>query len=165
MGFEYRTEDGGGGGENADRGRTSLFLNVPPGHLGVRCSAGVADAGSDQGWVELEITDPNGFWVSPNLDCQGGGGVGASVSSSGSYAGPPEGDLRDPVEIAREFFDPKPGDEVVAAGYELGERRTVILVRDGRTIAAVDYVDASFGGGKPGSGWIDDGYVACDDWS
>lgn len=161
LAFQYMTQEGGGGGDNADRGLTHLVLDdMPPGRLAVRCLGSDLDAGSEKGWAELEIADPHGFWVSPRLECQAGG-----VSSSASYAESPAGEPREPVEIAREFFDPQPADEVLAAGYPSGERRTIILVRDGRTIAAADYVDASFAGGERGSGWIEDGYSACDEWS
>jgi hypothetical protein len=71
------------------------------------------------------------------------------------------------VEIAREFFETIAGplaaeDVVEPAGYPRAEIRRVRLVRDGQVVAVADYADASFAGGEPGSGWIDEGYSACD---
>lgn len=72
--------------------------------------------------------------------------------------------------IAREFFEQAFGplgaeDRVEPAGYPEAEIRQVRLVRDGRTVAVADYADASFAGGEEGSGWISEGYSACDDAS
>jgi hypothetical protein len=66
------------------------------------------------------------------------------------------------VTIAEERFAPLgPGGRVEAAGYPEAERRLVLLIREGRAVALVEYVDASFAGGEPGSGWVEDLYSAC----
>lgn len=134
---------------------------IPPGAARVGCWKDTAD---DPDWVSLEVVDPQRVWVSPELECQSE----TAVSGEGDYGTPPKGDPRDPVELAREFFENiagplGPDDVVEPAGYPEAEIRQVRLARDRRVVAVADYADASFAGGQPGSGWISEGYQACGD--
>jgi hypothetical protein len=134
---------------------------IPPGLARVGCWK---EGQEDPDWVALPVIDPRGLWVSPELECLTGGVAG---SSGGSYGSPPKGDPRDPVEIGRDFFETiagplGPDDVVERAGYPNTEIRQVRLVRDGLVVAVAEYVDASWAGGEPGSGWIEQGYEACD---
>jgi hypothetical protein len=111
--------------------------------------------------VTVEVVDPRGLWVSPRLDCR-------SVVSGEGDGGVERGDPRDPILIAREFFEViagplGPDDAVERAGYPKAQIRQVRLVREDRVVAVANYVDASFGGGEAGSGWIEEGYQACAD--
>jgi hypothetical protein len=143
---------------------------IPPGTARIGCW-GLEEAEPD--YRQIDVVDAEGLYVSPALDCQAkvlgsGSGGGVSASSGGSYARAPKGDPREPVEIARDFFEDAfgpigPEDRVERAGYPEAEIRQVRLVRDGRTIAVADYADASFAGGEEGSGWISEGYQACSD--
>jgi hypothetical protein len=138
---------------------------IPPGTVEIGCWVGFEE---EPDYVPLEVVDSQGLYVPAELDClkavgSSGGGV---ASSGGSFGEAPEGDPRDPVEIAREFFEsafgPLGADDVVErAGYPQAEIRQVRLVRDGKTVAVAEYADASFAGGEKGSGWIGEGYQAC----
>ena len=138
---------------------------IPPGPVEIGCWESFAE---EPDYVSLEVVDPQRLYVPAELECleavgSSGGGV---ASSGGSYGKAPEGDPRDPVEIAREFFESAfgplgEGDVVEPAGYPEAEIRQVRLVRDGRTVAVAEYADASFAGGEKGSGWIGEGYQAC----
>lgn len=145
------------GGHNADRGSSNHIWLAPPGPVTVRCQ-GPEGQPRLEGGPSFTVRDPVGLWVSPELDCASGG-LGSGSASHGS---PPKGDPRDPVTIAEERFAPLgPGGRVEAAGYPEAERRLVLLIREGRAVALVEYVDASFAGGEPGSGWVEDLYSAC----
>jgi hypothetical protein len=140
---------------------------IPPGRAGVACWGPDEDKPN---YVPLEVVDPEGLYAPAELDCGAAvGGSGSGVASSGGlYGEPPKGDPRDPVVIAREFFEEAfgplgPEDRVQPAGYPEAEIRQVRLVRDDRTVAVADYADASFAGGEKGSGWISEGYSACED--
>jgi hypothetical protein len=155
LGFSFETANGrGGGGENADGGTTRLVLDLWPGEATVRCSD--TGGGTTPPEQTLKVVDVKRLWTSPELDCDE-----VVWTSGGSYGKPPEGDPRDPEVIAREFFKPQPGEQVVQAGYPQAEERAFVLLREGRTIASAGYVDASFAGGEHGSGWIQHGYQAC----
>ncbi len=158
MGISYR-QGTLGAGDNADRGLNEVVWPIAPGRADLLCT-GNREIPED-GWTSVEVVDPEGLWVSPELDCGLGGLVAGQ--GGGSYAEPPTGDRRNPVEIAREFFAPlREGDVVEPAGYPKAQHRLVRLVRDGETIAVAEYVDASFAGGAPRSGWIQNGYQACE---
>lgn len=155
LGFSFETANGrGGGGENADRGRSRHVLDLWPGEATVGCSD--SGGGTTPAEETLKVVDVQGLWTSPELDC-----FEVVGTSGGSYGRPPAGDPRDPEVIAREFFKPQPGEQVVSARYPRAEERTFVLLREGRTIASADFVDASFAGGERGSGWIQHGYQAC----
>jgi hypothetical protein len=153
------------GGDNASG---EQVWPIPPGTAQVGCWG----MEPEPDLAEMEVVDPEGLYVSSELDCAeavgGSGAAGVSSSSGGSYGEPPEGDPRDPVVIAREFFEDAfgplgPEDRVEPAGYPKAEIRQVRLVRAARTVAVADYADASFAGGEEGSGWISEGYQACSD--
>lgn len=138
---------------------------IPPGTVEIGCWVGFEE---EPDYVSLRVVDPTGLYVPAELDCLRGVGAsgGGVASSSGSYGEAPEGDPRDPVDIAREFFEsafgPLGADDVVErAGYPQAEIRQVRLVRDGKTVAVAEYADASFAGGEKGTGWIGEGYEAC----
>lgn len=155
--FDTGFEDGG---DNADEGTTEHVWLAPPGRVDLACS-GHAEQTAPQDGASFTVVDPDGLWVSPDLGCDSGRAV---ASSGAPDATPPKGDPRNPVEIAGERFGPlRPDERLEEAGYPKGEPRIVRLTRDGRTIAYAEYVDASFAGGEPGSGWIENGYQECQD--
>lgn len=149
------------GGDNANMGSTEYVWLAPPGPVDLACF-GKREEPNLQAGASFQVIDPDGLWVSPSLECEPGAHVVST--EGGSYASPPPGDPRDPVEIAKEErFAPFGPGEVEAAGYPEAEHRLVRLIRDGRTVAVAEYVDASFAGGEPGSGWVESGYEACDE--
>ena len=140
------------GGDNADIGTTDLVAQLAPGTQRVRCQDPFGDRGSAFGWVSLEVVDPNGYWVDPALDCNGG----MIGSSNIDYAQQPAGIL-DPIEAGRNALQHyiQEGDELKLAGYpESKGQRTVVLVRDGRVVASVRLQRGTVG-------WFNPGISAC----
>jgi len=91
----------------------------------------------------VEIVDPDGVWVSSELDCES-----ASTATFDWIAGAP-GRKGDPAEIVRAESEARlePGDVVELAGYpEARDAPVVRIVRDGRTIAAVTLLQSDDGG-------------------
>ncbi len=150
LGFAYEGAYLTGGGGGADRGKTRLVLDLPPGPAKLRC----VGPGQDAGWETLQVVDPGGTWTSRELDCR-------TPRYGGDYAVAPKSDPREPMVVARDYLDPRPEDEVVPAGYPEAETRTFVLVRDGRRIARVDLLDASLAGGEAAGGWIKENLVSC----
>lgn len=152
LGISIR-QDSGGGGDNADRGTSEIVWPIAPGSAEVLCTGneGISD---NSGWRSLEILDPKGLWVPPEVDCGPLGGVSVG---HGDYIEGVKGDPRDPVLIAAERFAPlEPGDEVQRAGYPEADNPLVRVVRDGQVTDVVEYIrdDA-------GVGWLETEHRKC----
>ena len=152
MGISYQ-QGRLGAGDNADRGTTEVVFQIAPGAAEVLCTGneGISD---ESGWASLEIVDPRGLWVPPEVDCGPLGGVSVG---HGDYIEGVKGDPRDPVLIAAERWGPlEPGEEVQRAGYPKGENRLVRLVRDGRVVEVVEYTRD-----RAGAGWLETEHTKC----
>jgi len=114
--------DWDGGGDNADPGRASLVLDVPPGTGKARCLGLTDDPGQPGGWTTFDVIAADG-WVSPELKCASGlmsQGVGDYVAgATGS---------KDPMAVAKQHVE---GLEVQEAGYRTDESRTFIALDEG----------------------------------
>jgi hypothetical protein len=143
------------GGRNADRGTTELVESLAPGPQRVRCQDPMADAGSPEGWAWLNVVDPSAYWVDPQLDCAAGG---SASSSAIDYADRPEG-IRDPIEAGRDALTRylRDGDQLELGGYpEASDRKTVVLIRDGKVLASVNLERGT-------AGWYNGGVGACNE--
>jgi hypothetical protein len=111
LGIQFDTS---GRGENADVGETSLLVPIAPGVERVRCYGPNDDSGAPGGWQDLTVTDPDGFYASPDLECEGGM-MGSGISD---YAPGAKGEP-DPAAAAADHFSDEvaAGGEVVPAGY------------------------------------------------
>jgi hypothetical protein len=136
--------DVAGRGENAPLGETSLLVAIAPGSERVRCFGPNDDTGAPGGWQDLTVTDPNGFYGSPGLECDGGQ-VGTGISD---YVPGAKGDP-DPESAAAAHFADEigSGDELVPAGYpEDPAERTFVLRSGGKAVASVSYHPDDQGG-------------------
>jgi hypothetical protein len=137
------------GGENAPIGKHELVLTLPPGVTGVRCQDPGEDAGPPGAYVDLEIVDPDGVYVSTELSCD-------EVTGWFADYGPDATGDPDPVQSARDHLHGlEPGDVVEAAGYPEDETPQVRVVRDRQVIAVLEY----FPDGK--GGWLESTGNAC----
>lgn len=122
-------------------GTEDLRYELPPGPTSFRCFT-VADATDDDGVSAegrlLQVVNPDGAWIPPRLDCEPA--MGGTMSYEGFDPSiPPKG----PRKMAEEQWGPpRPGDEIVAAGYPKGDERWFVLVRDGRRINSASYLPA-----------------------
>jgi hypothetical protein len=145
LGFEV----GGTGGDDAPAGRSELVFQIPPGDVTVRC---VDPNGSeDVPFSDIAIEDPDGLWTDP--------GVGCSSSATGEidYGPGAQGETGNPADLARARMAGRlqPGDQIFPAGYPEAEDPVVIVVRSGRTVAALRYIPAA------GGGWLLDQVTTC----
>jgi hypothetical protein len=125
-------------GDNADVGTTELVLDSPPGGERAVCTG---DTDEWVGEVPFEIVDPEGYWVSTELE-----GEACSVGNL-DYGGEPQG-FADPVEAARDALGSRiqPGDELSLAGYpEATVEKVVVLHRDGVPVISVAMFEGSRG--------------------
>ncbi len=135
-------------GDDADVGTTELVLDSPPGAEEALCTGDDTDPG-DAG-VPFEIVDPDGYWVSTELD------GGACSVMNVDYGEMPAG-IADPIEAARDALGSRieEGDELVLAGYpEAAVEKVVVLRRGGVPIISV----AMFEGTE---GWFEHTVTTC----
>ena len=126
-----------------------------------RPNAGRADADGRKGQAAEQTAESTGarreattaeMTLENELECPGG----VAVGSSDDYAPGAEGEKESPVEMARRDFSRQieAGDKVGLVATRYGGSRTVRVVRDGRTMALIDYRHAK-------GGWLKDSYEAC----
>ncbi len=153
-GFTVRFGDGGGIGENAPMGESTHIVQAPPGTVEIGCYPD-AQAIAEPELEPFEVIDADGLYRSTELDC-------SSVTSGISdYVEGTPGELGDPVDLARSRFDDVIGltddDVVERAGYPESDQPVVRLVRDGKTMATIDYRPAD------GGGWLEETFSRCDE--
>jgi hypothetical protein len=150
-GVAFRFPTGGGGGENAPPGRTTLVLDTGPGVLEVACYP--KDPNEEPQYLAATVVDPEGLYIPAELDCAHG-----AVSGVADYAKEPEG-KPDAAAVAREQleFGLEPGDELRRAGYPDSKNPVFVAVRDGRVLATTTLLRGQ-------RGWYTDSYDACDDF-
>ena len=89
---------------------------------------------------DLELVDPEGLWVSTELECETDAVVGTT-----SYAPEPIGD-GDPAEAVEEMVRGlKPDDVVELAGYVQADVPAVRIVRDSKTVGSIGLVEIDAG--------------------
>jgi len=141
----------------AGQTKTSVTTQLIPGESDVWCGPSREDVNDDPVEDHLEIVDPDGVWVSDQLDCPSGRGVG------GSWSGTGEPGMGSPEDQVRERYANKirEGDNLDRAGYPEADDEwgiDVRLTREGRVTATFHFF------GNPTDGWYHDSYSACQEF-
>ena len=139
-------------GQGLDPGETELLLSIPPGDSRFRCleMSDDLDPGVEGGWADFEVLAHEG-WISPTLDCPGGGMYGGTADYIAGARG-----VADPLADAPKRFREE-GDRVVQAGYATREERTFVLLLDEEPIAGLTYRSDGYGG------WLQTESFGCSD--
>ena len=143
-----------GMGDNAPKGESRHTGGFPPGEVRIGCYPSL---NADPDYAELTVLAGDSGYKPVELECPGGRAVG---SAGGLYAPGAKGAKGDPVDLVRRRFSDQldDGDVVEAAGYpESRDGRTVRAIRDGRVVAVFEYR-------REESGWLENGYSACEDF-
>jgi hypothetical protein len=141
----------GVGGDNAPVGERESVWQLAPGEVRLRCLDPAVDAGSPGGYVTVEVVDPAGLYVSPELGCA------SVVGMTPEYAEGWMGYQGDPVEAARVLLTGLlEGDVVERAGYPGSTEPIVRIVREGAVVGSVHLRDDGQGG------WLLDTLERCD---
>ena len=149
----YRQEDETSARElhDAPPGISGTVSLEAPGEWRVVCTPPPLYPQEDSPWVELEVVDPDGLWVSDQPECD------VVTSTHPDYFEDlPRGHTGDLLKAARRevpewMEDPQPEDVVEAAGYPEGRIPQFRVVRDGRVVAVASYRDDGRGGWLFGS--------------
>lgn len=113
--------DQAGMGTGGDPGGNLIITDTPPGPETVTCETMSHAIGS----ASFTVVDPNGYWVSTDLGCTGGGWASSAVTGAVGEA--------DPFDAARRYLGGSlhDTDELALAGYPESPARVMVL-RDGR---------------------------------
>lgn len=137
-------------GDGAPPGETTLIFPINPGRSRIRCLKETEDHAMENGdWGSFEVLAPEG-WISPALECPGGG----MYSGIGDYVAGARG-VEDPLLDAEKRF--RLEGLVVEAGYAISGQRTFINVSEGQAKESLVY--ASDGSG----GWLQTESSGCSD--
>ncbi len=147
VGLELRIEDQRGAqGRAAPVGVQVAVHTIPPGDARAGCVVPGGRAYSPL--PTLQVVDPAGLWVSPELECTGG--LRAEVVRD--YASEAPGEEGTAIEVATRHLPLplRPGDEIRDTFYPMTQSQrhlpVVAVVRSGRTVARVVLTPASDGG-------------------
>lgn len=132
---------GGGLGQGAPVGTSTMVVALGPGTLEVTCSDPLVDVAQGS---PLEVVDEGVLWISTTLDCTEG------FSGTSDYTPDARGDA-DPLTAAGAGLESymRPGDVVEPAGYPEAETPVYRLVRGSDVLATVDLLDDGAGGWLP----------------
>lgn len=132
---------GGGLGQGAPAGTSTIVVDLGPGTLEVMCSDPLADVAQGS---PLEVVDEDGLWISTTLDCTEG------FSGTSDYTPDARGDA-DPLTAAGAGLESymQPGDVVEPAGYPEAETPVYRLLRGSDVLATVHLLDDGAGGWLP----------------
>jgi hypothetical protein len=154
---------GGGIGDILPKGESRHTEPFSPGVLiNISCDPPGYEGKKDLEYASFEVLKGDSGYKSRSLQCSGGGQVHGIPASGGNLK-------RDPVELARRYFNSKieESDVVEIAGYpELaysrihGYQRYVRVVRHGRVVAVIRYI--RFRPEEGGGGWIRGGTFECE---
>ncbi|MDQ4095952.1 MAG: hypothetical protein M3174_07100 [Actinomycetota bacterium] len=135
-----------GFGIDVGSGTSDQVSRVAPGQIQVACWAYSDHGGKRPQEHALEILDPEGVWVDPELDCPPGN-KNLIESAILDYVAGAESEFTDPVAAARDYFKNLEGDDIVElAGYPEADPPVVRVVRDGRVVATAGFLRADDGG-------------------
>jgi hypothetical protein len=131
-------------GLDVDEGRHEEVVTLPPGRMKVACypySRHERDAKPVR--YDLELVDPQGHWISTELECE----TDMVAGSTGDYAIPLKGQGQDPVAIVVESVKGlQPDDVVKIAGYPEADAPTVRVVRGEKVIGVYGFLETEDGG-------------------
>jgi hypothetical protein len=131
---------------DVDEGRHEEVVSAPPGRMRVACYP-YSQHESDKRPIryDLELVDPQGHWVSTELECEPGSMTQSMMSEFALPLG--EGLRKDPVQLVHDGVKGlEPDDVVELAGYPEAEVPTVRVVRADRVIATFGFIRADDGG-------------------
>jgi hypothetical protein len=123
-------------------GATSAFILAAPGRQSVTCSFADGEEGIGPATAQVDIEDPSGLWVSPELSCPG--------RVSGAF--PPyasQGRLGDVLTLAKDDYGRGEGSTFIRVGYPSSNPASVGVMRDGELVARLDYEQTSDGSWHP----------------
>jgi len=129
-------------GEGFPQGKHARVWALPPGAASVTCDDPAKGPGDEPG-ERLQIEDPDGVWVSTELDCED------IWSATLDYLAGAPGIQGEPAEAVRAASEVKlDADDVVElAGYPgAGESPAVRVVRDGSVVSVASLVPTEDGG-------------------
>jgi hypothetical protein len=113
---------------------------MPPGRMKVACNPFGKHGGSKPVRYDLELVDPENYWLSTELECE----TDAVVAST-SYAPEPIGDGDPAVAVVEVVKGLKPDDVVELAGYLLADVPAVRIVRDSKVVGVVGFAETDDG--------------------
>lgn len=143
-------------------GTSERVVAAEPGRWELVCVTPEAYPDDTSPWVALDVFDPRALWVPADVEgCEHPSSVHPDYVEY-FEGGTPQGEARDPVELARELAPQevpgwRPGDVIERAGYPEASPRLVRVVRDGRVVAVLDYRDDDRGG------WYYGGVTYCEE--
>jgi hypothetical protein len=142
-------------GTDVDPGSSDIVTATPPGEVDVACWPFSGHDGPEPDTTTLEILDPNAYFRSSELECEGD----LAWSQDNDFVAGATGTPGQPIDIARDRVRGlEPSDELVGVGYAEREgAAAVAIVRDGATIGVVSFTRADDGG------WLLSGGSGCDD--
>jgi hypothetical protein len=142
-------------GYDAEPGSSDIVTSTPPGSVDVACWPFSGHEGPEPDTTRLDILDPNAYFVSSELECEGN----LSWSQVNDFIAGAEGTPGEPVDIARDrIHGLEPGDELLPTGYpEREDAASIAVVRNGSTVAVAGFQRADDGG------WLLGGGSGCDE--
>ena len=131
------------------------MAGTPPGSVEVACWPFSGHGGPEPTTLPLQILDPNSYYRSPELECEGG----MVWDQINDFIAGAKGTPGTPLAIARDRVrGSEPGDEFVTVGYaEQEDATSVAVVRDDATVAVISFMPADDGG------WLLAGGSGCDE--
>jgi hypothetical protein len=140
-----------GFGIDVSPGRRSAVLSIGPGIVGVACWPYSQHRSKEPTTSALEVVDPQGLYVDPDLECDGDGFEATAVD----FASPgPKGGLIPLEEARRQINGLAPDDDLIHGGYPEQPTPPVLVVRDDAVIAHISF-------GLWGSDWVHAGSRMC----
>lgn len=137
-----------GWGFDVDPGRSAWVMTGPPGLVQTACwPYSDHDSGEEPPPTPVEVLDPDGLYVDPEVDCTGQ--VGTYIADYGAPG--PDFDVRIPLEEAREEIRGlRSTDQLVHGGYPEAVPAPVLVVRDGGVVASFSFAQTERGWTSPG---------------
>jgi hypothetical protein len=123
-------------GMDVEPGLKETLMTTPPGALEVACwPFSEHNSLQEPPTHTLTIVDPEGLYVSAELECPPGD---AAWREAIDYASPVKGSYASPIDAAAAHLRSlQPTDELMQAGYPEQQSAPVIVVRDGDVVASV----------------------------
>ena len=138
----------GVGSDDASGPQQNQVWLLPTGPARVWC--GDTDPASSEDWIDIELVDPDGYYIADVVDCASASG--ATID----YVNNAKGPHGDPIAVARrQIKGLRDGDLVERAGYVGGPGTKVRVVRDGHVVAVGSYSSDHAGG------WLIDMTTVC----
>jgi len=128
-------------------GQQEEVVRTPPGKMKVACNP-LSQRGGNKKPVkyDLELVDPEGHWVSTELECKTDNIVGTTFYAPMSIGN------RDPAEAVKEMVKGlKPDDVVEPAGYLQADVPAVRIVRDSKVVGVIGFAETDDGFGIDGT--------------